>query len=126
MTKFKNNKNYKFWHSPIALIILFLIIVFFGYSVVDLMKKSKDTSERKEALEQEIASLEQRSISLNDQIAKIDTEEGKEEIIRNKGPFAKSGEKMVTIVEEEKKAEKKEEIQGSKSFWQWIGDLFKK
>jgi len=125
MTKLKNNKNYKFWHSPIALIILFLIIIFFGYSVIDLMKKSKETSVRKEALEHEITALEQRSASLKEQIVKIETEEGKEEIIRNKYPFAKSGEKMVTIIEEEEESKlgaNEEKIEHG--FWNWFKNIF--
>jgi len=126
MTKFKNNKNYKFWHSPIALIILFIVTVLFAYSLVDLTKKTKETSQRKQILEQEIKSLEDRATFLGNQIIEIDTEEGKEEIIRNKYPFAKSGEKMVTIVEEEKKVETEKKTQEQKSFGMWIGDLFKK
>lgn len=126
MTKFKKT-NYKFWHSPIALIILFFILVFFGYKIIDLLKKDMETSHEKELTLDRINDLQKREASLNIDISKLQTEEGKEEIIREKYPVAKEGEKMVTIVDESDKGSLLQpgvEVT-SHGFWGFIKKIFK-
>lgn len=119
--------NYKFWHSPAALIILFFIFIFFGYKIIDLVKKDIETSHNKDIVLDQINSLREREDSLNKDISKLSTDEGKEEIIRDKYQVAKKGEKMVTIVDEnDKNTSTETEKKGSHGFWNWVINLFKK
>ena len=124
MKKFKKT-NYKFWHSPVVLIVVFFILVIFGYKIVDLIKKDIETARKKELVINEINSLKEREVSLNKDISKLKTDEGKEQIIREKYQVAKEGEKMVTIVEENNKTNSQP---GAKSvrngFWNWIKKVF--
>jgi uncharacterized protein YlxW (UPF0749 family) len=105
MVKFKKSSNYKFWHSPLALFILFAAVVFFSYNIVDLAQKSKETSEKKFLILDKIKYLQTKSDNLNKEISTLETDLGKEEELREKLPYAKEGEKMVVIIEEEKREE---------------------
>jgi cell division protein FtsB len=124
MTKEKRN-NYKFWHSPFALLFLFGVLVLFGYKIIDLIRKNVETAHKKELILEQIDELENRESSLSSNLSKLDTEEGKEEIIRGKYQVAKEGEKMVTIVDDK---DKNMEIDGKidHGFWNWIKKVFNK
>ncbi len=123
MRKEKKN-SYKFWHSPVALVVLFFILIFFGYKMIDLIKKERETSEIKELTLDEINSLKEKKIALSNDISKLETEEGREEIIREKYPVVKQGEKMVTIVEEETKNDSDELERVDHGFWNWVKRIF--
>jgi cell division protein FtsB len=126
MTKFNNNKiNYKFWHSPIVLIFLFCILVLFGYKIIDLIKKQIETAHKKELVLNQIDSLQKRQTSLSSDILKLGTDEGKEEIIREKYQVAKDGEKVVVIVDDSKSSSGPESGKIDHSFWGWIKRTFK-
>lgn len=125
MAKEKRN-NYKFWHSPLALAVLFLLLIFFSYKIFDLIKKERETTYQKELNLNRIEKLNKQIDDLSKDTAKITTTEGEEEIIRDKFMVAKPDEKMVIIVDEEKgsiSSEKKEESHG---FWNWLKGIFKK
>ena len=124
MAKEKRN-NYQFWHSPLVLLFLFAFLLFFGYKIIDLMKINIETARKKEIKQLEIDDLEKRELSLSIDIAKLETEEGKEEIIRGKYQVAKPGEKVVSIVEEEIDTSLDEERK-SHGFWNWLKKVFKK
>ena len=125
MRKWKRN-NYKFWHSPIALVLLFCILVFFGYKIIDLIKKERETAHKKELVLDQISNLQVRESSLTLDISKLWTEEGKEEIIREKYQVAKEGEKMVIIVDENKGNGVGQQAAGSDhNFWGWIKRMFR-
>jgi len=119
MVKFKKTNNYKFWHSPLALFILFAAVVFFSYNIVDLAKKAKETSEKKSLILDEIKYLQNKSDTLNKEITVLETDFGKEEELREKLPYTREGEKMVVIVEEEEneKPIATEEVSSFDRFW---------
>ena len=89
------------------------------------MKINIETARKKEIKQLEIDDLEKRELSLSIDIAKLETEEGKEEIIRGKYQVAKPGEKVVSIVEEEIDTPLDEEKK-SHGFWNWLKKVFKK
>ena len=70
MTKWKKT-SYKFWHSQIALGLLFCVLVFFGYKIIDLIKKDIETTHKKELVLDQINSLQEREDSLNKDISKL-------------------------------------------------------
>jgi cell division protein FtsB len=125
MANFKKT-NYKFWHSPIALVFLFVALVFFGYKIIDLIKKDMETTHNKDLVLDQITSLRERETSLNTDISKLGTAEGKEEIIRDKYQVAKQGEEMVTIVDNNS-GDNSQSQTGTVShgFWAFIKKLFK-
>lgn len=124
MKKEKRN-NYRFWHSPFALFFLLAFLLFFGYKIIDLIQISVETAHKKELMLAKIDEFQKRELSLSGDIAKLETEEGKEGIIRGKYQVAKPGEKVVSIVEEENDNSLDEE-KNSHGFWNWLKKLFKK
>lgn len=125
MANFKKT-NYKFWHSPIALVVLFVIVLFSGYKIIDLIKKDAETAHNKDLVLDQISSLRERETSLNSDISKLGTDEGKEEIIRDKYQVAKQGEEMVTIVDNNDDNNSQPQTGAvSHGFWAFIKKLFK-
>jgi hypothetical protein len=126
MVKWKRD-NYKFWHSPIALGILFCVLIFFGYKIIDLIRIERETNHKKNLVLDQIEDLEKRESSLSLDLLKVTTDEGKEEIIREKYQVAKEGEKMVTIVDESSKSDSfVGEETTEHGFFEWFKRVFKK
>jgi cell division protein FtsB len=124
----KSKKNdYKFWHSPIALAFLFFIVLFFGYKIIDLIKIERETTEKKNLVLDQIEDLKKREVSLSSDISKLQTEEGKENIIREKYQVVKEGEKMVIIVDENNKNDSQlEQNKTDHGFFEWFKSVFKR
>lgn len=125
MTKWKRN-NYKFWHSPFALIVFFFFLLFFGYRIIDLIQTNKETIHKKELILDQIDDLKEKEVLLSDNLLRLETEEGKEEIIREKYQVTKQGEKMVIIVDDKNIESSKLEEKNSHGFWNWIKRIFNK
>jgi cell division protein FtsB len=125
MNEFKRKNKHNFWHSPLAIIVLFCLLIFSGYKVVGLIQKDKETTRKKELILKEIESLRKREESLSQDIAKFKTEEGIEGTIRDKYQVVKPGEKMVIIVDEEEILSE-DDSPTENSFWEWVRNLFKK
>jgi len=97
----------------------------FGYNIISLINKERDTSYKKELILNEINDLKEKEVTLNENIAKLKTEEGQEEVIREKYQVAKPGEKMVVIVDEDRNQSSEMKDKDNHSFWNWLKNLFK-
>lgn len=126
MVKFKKKNNYKFWHSPLALIILLAAVVFFSYNISNLAKKSRETSEKTDLLSKDIQYLQDKINYLNSDIANLNTELGRENELRNKFPVTKEGEKIVTIIDEKNNQDEILPTEVKKSVWSRLLNVFKK
>lgn len=113
-----SQKKSKWFHSPIVLLVMVGICIFFGSNMITLIKKNKDTRQLKEQASRELLELQERKQKLESDISSLKSERGQEEIIRENFQVTKDGEGVVVIVEEEdslKKATEKKE-----SFFQKI------
>lgn len=126
MSEFNRKNKYNFWHSPLMLVLLFCILVLFIYNIIGLIEKERETAKKKDIILANIENLRKRESTLTTGINKLKTEDGIEETIRDKYQVVKEGEKMVTIVDEEKKnnVEVQVPVEDS-SFLGWIKRLFK-
>jgi cell division protein FtsB len=122
--KKEKRENYSFWHSPIALVIFFFVLIMFGYNLVSIIQKEKETRDKKNMVLDQINDLQKRNDSFKKEISKLETEYGKEEVIREKYQVAKEGEKMIIITEEEEIV--KEEVKKSLGFFDWLKSVFLK
>lgn len=118
-----NKNHYRFWHSPFALIIIFGFLVIFGYNMIGLIGKERETSNKKELVLNQIEVMKQREQELLKNTAKLETEEGKEEIIREKYQVSKEGEKIIIIVDEEDTETEVTENEDH-GFVNWIKKIF--
>ncbi|MES2930984.1 MAG: septum formation initiator family protein [Patescibacteria group bacterium] len=126
MAQFKKKNSYRFWHSPLALIILFCVFAIFAYNMISLVGKERETSKKKEHVLEEIDTLNKREKVLSSDISRLNTEEGIEEMIREKYQVVKPGEKVVVIVDQEEKTAGEDNTRKDHSFWGFIKRMFGK
>ena len=126
MKEFKKKDKNNFWSSPLFIIILLGLLIFSVFKIIVLIQKERETAHKKELILDEIDALRERERILNEDIAKMKTEEGIEDAIREKYQVVKEGEKMVTIVDEKEKLPLVDESQTDHSFWGWVKSLFNK
>ena|SRR3989338_11563553 len=103
--------------------ILGVLILFFAWNVILFLGKMQITRENKQVAAAKTAELEQKKEKLTEDIEKLNTEEGKEESIREKFGWAKEGEEVIVIVDEKDPKEKEED--SSSGFFSWFRDLFR-
>ncbi|MEI6660063.1 MAG: septum formation initiator family protein [bacterium] len=129
MAQFKDknqiNQN-KLWHSPISLLIIFCILVIFAYNMIGLIQKEVETRKKKIVQLENIETLRTRQEELDANIAKLSTDEGIEETIRDKYQVAKAGESVVNIVDESPRQAQSPQAVPKPSFWGFIKSLFKR
>lgn len=123
MAQFKKKNKYGFWHSPLALIVLFCIFVLFAYNMVGLIKKERETSRNKASELNKIEELRTRESTLSTDINKLNTTEGIEESVRDKFQVVKPGEKEVLIVSDQDQVQTQETVIDH-SFWGYIKRMF--
>ncbi len=126
MAQFKKREEYRFWHSPLVLVVLFCIVVLFAYNVIGLIEKEHETAKNKESELAKIDDLRNRQTELTSDIAKLSTDEGKEESIRDKFQVVKPGEKMVVIVDSNPQTQASADQSVDHSFWGFIKRMFTK
>jgi len=125
MAEFNSKNKQSFWHSPLVLIVLFGVLVLFVYNMINLIEKERETTKKRNQILSNIETLRNREESLTKDIEKLKTEEGVEETIRDKYQVVKEGERMVVIVDEEKKPETvSTEVEQEHGLWGWIKKVF--
>ncbi len=124
--KNKNSSKYNFWHSPLALGILFFLIILFAYNMIGLVKKERETNRNKASELNKIEELRKREQSLTTDIDKLNTDQGIEESIRDKFQVVKPGEKMVVIIDEKENTILPSDTTIDHSFWGYIKRMFKR
>jgi len=87
-------------HSRPVLVLLFILVLVFAWSVFGFMGKMGTAKENKKIAENKVAQLEKEREKLSSDIAKLETEEGIEESIREKFGLVKEGENMIVITED--------------------------
>jgi len=125
MSQFKKKNTYALWHSPLALLTLFCILVLFIYNMVGLIKKERETTKNKASELNRIEELRKRESILSADIEKLNTTEGIEASVREKFQVVKPGEKEVLIIDEQSK---KTDLEApvDHSFWGFIKRMFSK
>ncbi|MFA7191693.1 MAG: septum formation initiator family protein [Candidatus Paceibacterota bacterium] len=125
MEEFKKKKMNTFWHSPLSLIVLFLIFVIFAYNMVGLFIKERETAKTKALVLDKMNSLQEREKSLSESIEQLKTEKGSEVLIRDKYQVVRPGEKMLVIVDKAELETEETENTKEHGFLNWFKNLFK-
>jgi cell division protein FtsB len=110
--------------SPIALGILFIIVLTFAWNVFGFWGKMRETSKNKAIAEEKLANLQVEKEKLTANISKLDTPAGREESIRDKFGYGKDGEELIVIVNDEKKDNSEDDKQKG-GFWHFLTNWFK-
>lgn len=126
MSDFQNKKMFKkFFVSKPVIIILFVLLVFFAYSVSGLIKKYKQTAQNKNNVQNEKEELLKRQIELQNELDSLNTVRGQEESIRERFSVVKDGEGLINIVDAPD-SQSTSVITKPKGIWGWIVGIFKK
>ena len=100
MRNFQNKNRWKhILESKLVLIILGVFILVFAWGVFGFVRKMQETSLNRKIAEDKMAELVKSKEKLTTDIAKLKTESGIEESIRDKFGLAKDGEGMIVVVE---------------------------
>lgn len=91
--------------------------------MIGLIGKERETNKNKISEMNKLEDLRARETNLNKEIERLNTTEGIEESVRDKFQVVKPGEKMVIIVDDDKKENPSDE-QKDHGFWAWIKRLF--
>ena len=125
MRNFERNRGKKsIMESPLALIVLGIIILIFSWSVIRFWGKMAETRKNKEIAEAKTETLREQKGALRADIEKLETDRGKEEFFRENYGLAKEGEEVIIIVDKAPTAEEPERGRIS-SFLSFFVNLFK-
>lgn len=128
MKEFQEKRKFrKIIFSRFSLIVLLIILVILSISTVKVyIKSQKAVLKNKETIEK-IEELESKKMELEEKIAKLNTESGLEEELREKFGVKKPGEEVLAIIDKTPESDKmnsREEKQGFFSkIWGWIKNL---
>jgi cell division protein FtsL len=120
----KKGRFSRMMQSKFFLMFLGVIILFFFFSMFSFMNKMEETIRNKKTTEDKITELEKSKSKLNSDIAKLKTEEGIEDNIRNKFGLAKEGENMILIIDDKNQTETSKDSE-STSFWSILKGWFR-
>ena len=109
-------------YSKPVLIFLGILVLLFAWNVFGFIGKMEITRENRKIVENKVAELEREKAKLSADIARLETEEGIEESIREKFGLVKEGESLIVVIEDKNalQAESRENTGGFFSrlfFW---------
>ncbi len=124
MAEFRKNKKItNFLYTKPVLAVLTIVIVFFAISIFDIAKKSIDTKRNRDIAFARITELREKEMNLKADIAKLETESGREDIIRDKFRAVKEGEGLIVITDDPS-AEAAPTPEEKKGIWNFLKNLF--
>jgi cell division protein FtsB len=106
------------------LILLSIILLVFAWKVFGFWGKMQETASNRQIIEDKIIALQQQKEKLSQDIAKLKTEKGVEENIRDKFGLTKEGEGMIVIVNEKPSLEASTGNE-SGGFFSFLKNLFR-
>lgn len=91
-----------FFHSRFTQLTLLFFTLLIFWSAYDRYLVAKEMSEKRLALEEEMANLEERKVSLSKEVEYLSSDRGVEAEMRRQFDIAREGEQVVIILDDEK------------------------
>ncbi len=88
-----------------VLILLSILLLFFAWGIIGLMMRMQTTRENRQLAETKLIELQKKKEIFTADVAKLESESGIEETIREKFPVVKEGEGLIVVVDEKVKIE---------------------
>lgn len=106
MRDFQQKKRWRrFFYSWPVLIFMSILLLFFAWGIIGLAMRMQTTRENRQLAETKLIELEDKKETFTADVAKLDSESGIEESIREKFPVVKEGEGLIVVVDEKVKIE---------------------
>lgn len=87
-------------YSRWIIILMILAVLFLAKATWNVYQKYSESADNAEVAEQELEKLSERQKLLSTEIARLSTEKGIEEEIRNKYTVSKPGEELLVIIDD--------------------------
>lgn len=117
----KNNRPLPFLlYNRVVLGALIVIFIIFGVSAGELVIKERETHKDLVSARAEKAAVEERKVALEASLASLQSERGKEAVLRRTFDVAKPGEEIIVLLDQEVPQEKEEK----QTLWGWISRIF--
>lgn len=97
-----NNKTIwqSIWRSRLTLVLLLVSCFFLSFAVYDRFVVEREMFERRNAKEEELVALSEKKIRLEERVAYLSSEQGREAEIRKNFDVIREGEKVVVLMGE--------------------------
>ena len=124
MRNFQRKKDFKYYlQSKPVLILLTVILLIFIWNIFGLIGKMQETRKNRIIEQEKITDLERRKEKLTFDIEKLNTEQGKEEAIRENFGMVKIGEEVIVIVEDQE-VNNEQEVNPRNNFFSFLKNIF--
>jgi hypothetical protein len=133
MAYFKRANNWQsvFFSRGMALAMI-VLVAFVGYGVFSIATKSVNAAKARRLAEADATALAQKQIDLEKKTSALDTDAGKEEVLRDQYPVVKPGEHVVVITDADQgtvlaasAAHSIDQGNIKPGFWSFLKNLFK-
>lgn len=118
----RNFQQKKRWRSVVeswpVLILLSILLLFFAWGIIGLFRRMQVTTENRKIAEIKLQELQRKKEIFTTDVAKLGSEGGVEESIREKFPVVKEGEGLIIVVDDKDKAP--EPTQEKKSIFSYL------
>lgn len=113
-----------FFYSRTSIVLLAVVSVFSILSVISIFEKRKEAKTQATIAEKRLLDLQERKETLTKDIAHINDQTGKEELLRDRFHVVAPGEELVIIVDENEKTQVVLDKKSEASFWDTIRTFF--
>jgi cell division protein FtsB len=118
MRQFHKKKQIrKYLYSKFSIFLMFILIFFLSRGTIGIYQKHQESLSRKNLSAARLARLEQREAEIKDEIYRLESRLGIEEELRSRYSFAKEGEKLIIILNNNESEEFFETVE-DKNIWE--------
>lgn len=127
MNSFQDKKSdwRKLLESWPSLVILSLLLVFFAINIILFLGKMIEARKSRDIAENKVAELSDKKDQLHTEINTLNTDKGKESLIREKFGLAREGEGMIVVINPKKNEEVEGNQEKQSNFFSFFNRLFK-
>lgn len=125
--KVKKNKQ-SLLYTPVGIGFLAIVLLYLAYATYGIYSKWSDANQKLLMTKEGYSATVARHNAISDDLHRLSTERGKEEVIREKFNVVKNGEGVVVLPGdgEEMGNQKAESVENKKNFWQYFKEFFAK
>lgn len=115
-----------FWYTPLGVLGVFVLMIILAQAAYGMYRKDREAVYAKNLSEEKYQELTIKKQELTKELAKLDTEEGIDQAVRDRFDVAREGEGVVVIVDDssEEKLDKENMLGSTSKFIGFFKHLF--
>lgn len=125
MIDFQGRRRQNSWfYSKLTILILLVLVLLMSRAVFDVYQKNRVARENFYETEKKLNELESEKLALESSVASLSTKLGVEKEIRKNFSVVKEGERLITIIENQKDIPATNTDKQSSSWWKVLKGVF--